>query len=257
MHRFERDRTRCDRERYTRGAPSRDRPMKPILRVALDVPLDRLFDYRASDDGIAPPGARVLVPFGRRDVVGIVVEHADVSQLAPAKLKAAHRVLDDAPLIDAELLATLRLAARYYQHPLGEVLHTAMPAALRSARALPATVASALALTADGERALADPKRRRGTQLAALLDRLVAGPVPIAELDATLPNWRAAARTATARGWTERVAGSTLPRPHAIAGPPLNDAQRTAADALIAARGFAPFLLDGVTGSGKTEVYLR
>ncbi len=229
--------------------------MNSILRVALAVPLDRLFDYRAGDDGDALPGSRVLVPFGRRDTVGIVVERADASELPADRLKTARRVLDTTPLIDAELMTTLRRAARYYQHPLGEVLHTALPAALRSAKPLPAPTASTIALTDEGARALADPKRRRGTRLAALLDLLAPGPMPMTDIDSLLPGWRVAARSANARGWIARLE-SAPPARQPVAGPLLNEAQRAATDALIAARGFAPFLLDGVTGSGKTEVYL-
>ena len=161
--------------------------MKPILRVALAVPLDRLFDYRAGDVGDAEPGSRVLVPFGRRDTVGIVVERADASELPADRLETARRVLDTAPLIDAELMTTLRRAARYYQYPLGEVLHAALPAALRSPRPVPVPAADQLALTADGEAARNDPKRRRGTRIAALLDQLANGPAAASVLDAVLP----------------------------------------------------------------------
>jgi len=230
--------------------------MTSILRVGLDVPLDRLFDYRAGDASGAEPGCRVLVPFGPRQVVGVVVERADASELGHDRLKDATRVLDTTPLIDAELLSTLRRAARYYQHPLGEVLHTALPAALRSPKPLPVQVATLLALTDEGRLALDDPKRRRGTRLAALLDLVGEAPVPIAELDGLLPNARAALRTAISRGWIERRGDEAAVRREGVPAPPLNDAQREAADALVAARGFAPFLLDGVTGSGKTEVYL-
>jgi primosomal protein N' (replication factor Y) (superfamily II helicase) len=228
--------------------------MNTILRVALDVPLDRLFDYRAAPDAPAPVGARVRVPFGRREVVGIVVAHDDVSEVPIEKLKDASAALDPDPLFDDELLATLRLAARYYQHPLGEVLHTAMPAALRAPRALPAPTMNAYALTDDGGIARADPKRRRGTKIARLLDLVAAGAIGADDLDAVLPDSRAALRTAIARDWIARVAEAE-PR-HGVAGPPLNDEQRAAADAIVAARGFATFVLDGVTGSGKTEVYL-
>ena len=179
--------------------------MKPILRVALPVPLDVLFDYRAPDDASALPGCRVLVPFGRRESVGVVVELADASDLPPDRLKTASRVLDATPLIDAELMSTLQWAARYYQHPLGEVLHTAIPAALRSARPLPAAMASALELTEEGVIARADPKRRSGTRIGALLDLVAPAAVPIEDLDAALPGWRSAARTATARGWIRRI----------------------------------------------------
>ena len=188
----------------------------------------------------------------------MVVELADASDLPADRLKTASRVLDATPLIDAELMSTLQWAARYYQHPLGEVLHAAIPAALRSARPLPASVASALALTEEGEIARADPKRRSGTRIGALLDLARAGSrCPIEDLDAALPGWRSAARTATARGWIRaHRANRRRRRANPSPGRPLNDEQRAAADAIVDARGFAPFLLDGVTGSGKTDVYL-
>ncbi|HVT33507.1 MAG TPA: primosomal protein N', partial [Rhodanobacteraceae bacterium] len=180
--------------------------MNPILRVALDVPLDRLFDYLAPNDGEVAIGSRVLVPFGRREVVGIVVDRTGASELPPDRLKAAIRRLDEKPLLDAELLGTLQRAARYYQHPLGEVLHTALPAALRSPRALPVPGADALALTADGARAREAPGRRKNTRIAALIDLLAHAPCSMTDLDAALPGWRAAARAAIARGWVARVA---------------------------------------------------
>jgi len=233
------------------------RLMPPFLRVALDVPLDRLFDYLAPEDAAnVAPGSRVLVPFGRRAVVGVVVELAEASDLPTDRIKPARRVLDDAPLLDAELMTTLRRAARYYQHPLGEVLHTALPAALRSARPLPAPPSTALALTPQGAAARSDPKRRSGTRIAALLDALATGALPTIELDALLPGWRTSARTAAARGWIERIAAPASTDRTPVPGPALNEEQRAAADAIVSARGFTPFVLDGITGSGKTEVYL-
>jgi primosomal protein N' (replication factor Y) len=230
--------------------------MNPILRIALPVPLNSLFDYRARGGPVAA-GCRVLVPFGRRRMVGVVVAQAATSDLGDDKLKDIERVLDDAPLLTDELMATLRWAARYYQHPLGEVLQAALPVALRSARALPPSGVAALQLTPVGRAALGDPKRRRGTRIDALLGALAAGPLPIAHGDVRGAG-SASVRAALAHDWLERVhvAAAALPR-SGIAGPPLNDEQRSAADAVIAAADrFAPFLLDGVTGSGKTEVYL-
>jgi len=81
--------------------------MKPILRVALPVPLDLLFDYRAPDEAAVSPGCRVLVPFGRRETVGIVVELSDASELPDDRLKAASRVLDATPLLAVEVTGTL------------------------------------------------------------------------------------------------------------------------------------------------------
>jgi primosomal protein N' (replication factor Y) len=230
--------------------------MNPILRVALDVPLDRLFDYLAPKSEEIAAGSRVLVPFGRRGVVGVVVEHASASELPPDRLRAAIRRLDDKPLLDAELLGTLCRAARYYQHPLGEVLATALPAALRSPRALPKPEANALALTPEGAQVRDDPARRKGTRIAQLIDLLAGASRTTVELDAALPGWRASARAAVARGWIERVASAERNARVPVDGPPLNAEQRDATDTIVAARGFAPFVLDGVTGSGKTEVYL-
>ncbi|MBA8889524.1 primosomal protein N' (replication factor Y) [Dokdonella fugitiva] len=230
--------------------------MTSILRVALPVPLHTLFDYREGA-AEAAVGCRVRVPFGRRELVGIVAERVDGSTLDEARLKVAGAVLDEAPLLGGELLASLRWAARYYQHPLGEVLFAALPTSLRNARALPAAGIAAVELTPAGATALADGAPRRGTRIAALLEALADGPLATAQLDALAG--AAARRNALARGW---IAACRLAAPAraaaAVAGPPLNDAQQDAATAVIAAAGgFAPFLLDGVTGSGKTEVYLE
>jgi primosomal protein N' (replication factor Y) len=230
--------------------------MTSILRVALPVPLNSLFDYRAEKAVVA--GCRVLVPFGHRQVVGIAIEQVATSTLRDEQLKTVERVLDDQPLLTDELLATLRWAARYYQHPLGEALQAALPVALRSARALPETGSAALRLTPSGAAARIDPARRRGARINAMLDALATGPMTAVQL-AALVDSSGTLRTALAHGWIERVriAATALAR-DPVPPPRLNDEQRNAADAVIAAsEGFAPFLLDGVTGSGKTEVYLE
>jgi len=224
--------------------------MPSILRVALPVPLPTLFDYAAGDIAVEV-GCRVRVPFGRRSLVGIVVEQA-TQTAEPDRLKAIDAVLDEAPLLGGELLATLRWAARYYQHPLGEVLFNALPTALRQARALPAAGTTGWQLGANGRTALDDPKRRRGTRIDALLVALAQQPLSAAQ--ARELSGAAALRTAASRGWIE-TARIDAPRPPAP-GHPLNAEQRAAVDAVLAADGFTPFLLDGVTGSGKTEVYL-
>ena len=226
--------------------------MNPVLRVALPVPLHAVFDYR--HPVAIEPGCRVLVPFGRRDVVGVVVGASADSELDPARLKSVVRVLDEAPLPTAELLATLQWAARYYQHPLGEVLQAALPVALRSARPLPATGIEVLGLTEAGTVAAIAPRRRRGTRIDALLEALARGPVALSQ--ARELAGAAGVRTLLARGWARRI--EHAPQQQAVTdGIVLNAAQREAADAVIAADGFNAFLLEGVTGSGKTEVYLE
>ena len=106
-----------------------------VFRVALDTPLKRLFDYLPPDSGLfsAPiePGMRARVPFGRQRLVGIVMEKADSSDLPAERLKPILEVLDARAVLDASALALLRWAAEYYHHPIGEVLSTALPKALR------------------------------------------------------------------------------------------------------------------------------
>jgi primosomal protein N' (replication factor Y) len=231
--------------------------MPDVLRVAVPVPLPQLFDYRAPPGGVAP-GCRVLVPFGRGRCVGIVVGHADTSEVPAARLKAVSAVLDEQPLLGAELLATLQWASRYYQHPLGAVLETALPVGMRQAKPLPFEGERALALSAAGLAVVADPPLRRGTRVRALFERLAAGPVAYALLDETLPGWRDSASALRQREFVETVALSTelaaTIRGTALA---LTDEQQAAIDTVTAQFGsFRAFVLEGVTGSGKTEVYL-
>ena len=104
-----------------------------VLKVALPSPLRRLFDYlpaRATPNGGWQPGLRVRVPFGRREVVGVIVELTDHSDLPRSQLRNISETLDDAPL-PHDWLWLCRFAARYYQHSLGDTLHHAMPARLR------------------------------------------------------------------------------------------------------------------------------
>ena len=105
----------------------------PVLRVAVPTPLYEVFDYRPPRGLTAEailPGMRVSVPFGRRQAVGVVVGSGP-AQIDPGRIKPVHAVLDAAPVLDPALLGLLTWAADYYQHPLGEVLSTALPTLLR------------------------------------------------------------------------------------------------------------------------------
>jgi primosomal protein N' (replication factor Y) len=171
-----------------------------IVRVALDVPVDTLFDYRAPEASERDVGRRVVVPFGKKIAVGVIVETLRSTPVPAERLKGALRIMRDLPPLGIEDLRLLRFAAEYYHYPLGAVITGTLPTRLRSVR---------------------EPRAPR-TRTAAAASRDTPAP------------------------------------PTAIPAPALT-AEQLAAIAEIRARlgTFQAFLLLGVTGSGKTEVYLH
>jgi len=222
-------------------------------RVALPVPLPRLFDYLPADGAVPVAGdigRRVRVALGARELVGVV---AAVGPAETGNLRGAE-ALDPGPLLEGELLESLRWLARYQHAPLGEVLATALPAALRRGEPLPDTCTWGWELTEAGRTALPALRAGKPQRLAAGLQ---AGARDEAALDDATPGWRAAARALERRGLAERVAMSGAAAGPVGQGPVLNAEQQAATDAIDPGAGFAAHLLDGVTGSGKTEVYLH
>lgn len=224
------------------------------IAVALPVPLQQHFDYLLPQHASRPaPGVRVQVPFGKRSLVGLVVAGGETT--APQgrehegrQYKTIERVLDETPLAPAEWLASLQWAADYYQHPLGEVLAAALPAALRAGREARFIRPSTLAITPAGLAAL-PCLPNRAQRLRALLSALAAGEAMV-RADAVTR------RRALAEGWVEFIEAAP-PVARVAAGPALSAAQHTALAALRTDRGFSVSLLEGITGSGKTELYLR
>lgn len=205
-------------------------------------------------DGPDRVGCRVRVPFGPRELIGVVVERGQ--QPSAEGLRAALDWCDDTPLLIDELARSLQWLARYTHAPLGEAQASALPGPLRRGEPLADTHAWAWQLTEAGHTGAGS--LRAGSRPALLAALLLAGPLAEEPLEQQLPQWREAARNLAKRGYAERVAvaADTLPaRPGT--GPQLNDEQQAATDAIRAGSGFATYLLDGVTGSGKTEVYLQ
>jgi primosomal protein N' (replication factor Y) len=235
-----------------------------ILQIALDTPLRRVFDYlppaqKSSVQELPRPGVRVSVPFGRQRLIGILVGIVSESTLPLAKLKAAHEFLDERPVFDPVTFELLRWAADYYHHPIGEVYAAALPVSLRLGQPV-AISTEQYSLTQQGRDELKEPSSKRAPQQRALLswlaDRVHATADEVSE--SFKPGLL---RIMAARGWIEarpsEVPGLTPMQMHpgelALTG-----AQAQAVETILATLStFNAHLLYGVTGSGKTEVYLR
>lgn len=227
------------------------------LHIALPVPLPKLFDYRYT--GPAPAqGVRVSVPFGHRTLIGIVHGHGTSEH---ANLKMINEVLDEQPVISADLYQLCERAARYYHHPLGEVLAEALPALLRKGAPARSRTERYWQLTDNGQHVSADQVQRAPRQWQAL-ETLTSHPKGLsAAMLRALDIAPAALRSLEEKGWARCV--EDVPRASTpatlLAEPGLTttNEQQLAIDAILHADGFQAYLLDGITGSGKTEVYLQ
>ncbi|HLQ02068.1 MAG TPA: primosomal protein N' [Burkholderiales bacterium] len=226
-----------------------------ILRVALDVPLPKLFDYRSEDATRADIGYRALVPFATKRRVGVIVDVAAKSEVADSRLRPVEKILRDVPPLSREWLALAKFCSDYYHRPLGEVVMSALPPRLRTAKAIPRDAVDYV-LTPAGREALAlIPERHK--RVRTLLGRLARGRASESELEPLARSARSLVKRAIESGWVAPIdppqSGVRFVRAHE-----LTSEQQRAVDAL---RGgpekFRVSLLFGVTGSGKTEIYLQ
>jgi primosomal protein N' (replication factor Y) len=226
-----------------------------ILRVALDVPLPKLFDYRAEGATRADIGYRVSVPFGKKSLVGLIVDVAAESEIPASRLRSAEKILRELPPLGRDWLDLAKFCSSYYQRPLGEAVAAALPPRLRSTRPVPDAPRD-VALSPAGRDALAAiPVRQR--RLRALLTRLLEGPASESELAPRIRGMRNLLKRASEAGWIAPLV-PTRPEPRFVRAHQLTSEQQEALGNLR--RGFGKFgvsLLFGITGSGKTEIYLQ
>jgi primosomal protein N' (replication factor Y) len=235
-----------------------------LVRVAVPVPLADAFDYLAPAGPLPPAGCRVRVPFGRGERIGVVIDHPTTTDVAPGRLKRIGAVLDANPAIGAELLLSLRWAADYYHHPVGAVLSHALPGLLREGRAIDEPPEPVWQLTTLGRAQDLDQLARAARQQARALAALRSHAMAVSELKSHEIAAATLERLAV-KGWIEaapaadRSNTAAIPAPRG-AQPELTADQRSVLRAIAATqaarKGFRTYLLHGVTGSGKTEVYL-
>jgi primosomal protein N' (replication factor Y) len=236
-----------------------------ILEVALPTPLRRRFDY-LPPQGSTPaewqqliPGQRIRVPFGSRELVGVLLAVKDTSEFALNKLKPALAILDQQPVLDEELMELCYWAADYYQCALGDALQTALPVLLRQGEAAERKGELVVRLTTEGK-GLPVGALKRAPKQAALLGSLQSkGQLSRPDLN-ELGIPRNIVKTLIEKGLaveqetlSSHSFGNTLLREQPLV---LGDEQASVF-AQIKMDSFQCYLLDGATGSGKTEIYLQ
>ena len=232
------------------------------IRVAVPVYLYDCFDYSLTAEQYhqAEVGARVAVSFGRQNVVGVIVEKlTDEKPLDLGfKLKAITELLDDSAILDAKVLSLLTWSAQYYQFPIGEVMHTALPSFLRQGK--PYNLLARMWKLIDDH---AEDKLKRSEKQQDAYKILKLHPTGTSENILNL----AGIETATLKALEKKQITQCIleaqdfkPQAMTLAQMPLtpNDEQKRAIQNILKVRhSYHAFLLDGLTGSGKTEVYLQ
>ncbi len=238
-------------------------PDQPVLRVAIAVPLRALFDYLPPEntvvDGLTV-GVRLRVPFGKGERIAVLVEIVAKSQVEPALLKPVKAILDERPLLHSEDISFLRWVAAYYQHPSGEVILAALPTRLRKGESAVQRTEPAWQVTGNGKKMdLALLQRSpRQRELLGYLQQL-ATPARRSEIKQQFASPASGLKALMEKGLVETL---ELPveaeiRASEDESPVLNEQQAAVVEHVLQQQGFAVSLLYGITGSGKTEVYLK
>lgn len=230
-----------------------------IAAVSIKVPLHKTFDYLLPEQlpFDVSPGMRVVVNFARQKKIGIIIEVKNESDFDIKKLKKVDEILDETPILQPQLLALLKFASKYYCYPLGETLQIALPKLLRQGKSPDKTSISYLELTEQGK----TQKPLKGKKQQALVEHLLgSGKTPITELKAlgfasqTIKSLINNEVIHEFIEFDEQWQSRELSVQNRLT---LNSEQAVACAAINQSQEYKTFLLEGITGSGKTEVYLQ
>lgn len=235
------------------------------IQVALPLPLRQNFSYLPREGEALPEtGCRVSVPFGRQSLVGVVVGHSQESEIDPAKLKPINSVLDSAPLVAGQLWKLANLAARYYFSPLGMVLQQMLPVKLRQGESADAAPVKIWQLTDTGKQCQLDTLKRAFQQqrlLAYLQTKIEIEDVAVSQLEFSRQALKALADKGFITEGERQISFDTNWANNFKLGETPQTLNREQAVAVATVNGdglnYGAYLLEGVTGSGKTEVYLH